>query len=227
MSKTRHYKSVLEMVRDVSEDRAFAETLERRVAQRQIVKSLFALRSSKGLSQKDLAQKLGCTQSRISKLETGDDDDLRIGDLDRYLTALGLDVCLLVTPRHRMAIAMVKHHALAIKRLLDRLADLARGDNQIARGVAGFFGEAFFNLVKMLQDSSSRLPKNEGERPYIQIELGEMEPEAPLNRNPEQASEESHEVSTDTGSRGKRKRGQNSFASVQSCVPTGNTRKEF
>jgi len=175
MGKAKRYRSVTEMVRDVSEEQSFADDLQRRVSRRQLVKHLFVLRSVRRLSQKDIAQRLGCSQSRVSKLEASDDDDLRLGDLHGYLKALDLDLSLVVASRNRTPVGLVKYHAFSIKRLLDRLAVLARADDKIAEGVAGFFGEAFFNLVRLLQDSARRLPKDQDDQPYIQIELCESD----------------------------------------------------
>jgi hypothetical protein len=47
----------------------------------------------------------------------------------------------------------VKYHALAIKRLLDHLADLAGDDESLSRGVLKAIGETWYNLAKMLEDS--------------------------------------------------------------------------
>ena len=88
----KRYKSVVEMTRDLSDDSSFADEVERTIAARRLVKTLLVLRACKGLSQKDIADKLGSTQSRISKLEASTDDALRIGDLRAYADALGLKV---------------------------------------------------------------------------------------------------------------------------------------
>ena len=176
MGNKKQYASVSELVRDLSEDRSFADEFERHVSQRRIVKDLFALRTTRGLSQKDIAEKLRCTQSRISKLENGNDDDLRLGDLRDYLDAIELSVNLVVTPKNDTAVNLVKHHAFCIREIMKRLTDLAQGDEKIAKGVADFHGEAFFNLVKMLGDSARQLPRRKDDRPYIQIELMGIEP---------------------------------------------------
>ena len=86
----KQYKSVAEMARRLARDKAFSDKLEKRIADRKIVKQLVALRSAKSLSQAEIAKAMGCTQSRISKLESGVDSDLRLGDLENYLDALGL-----------------------------------------------------------------------------------------------------------------------------------------
>ena len=92
----KQYKSVAEMARQVAKDKAFSDRLEKRLADRKIVKQLVALRSAKCMSQADIAKAIGCTQSKISKLESGLDIDLRLGDLEGYLDALGLASRLLV-----------------------------------------------------------------------------------------------------------------------------------
>jgi DNA-binding transcriptional regulator YiaG len=45
------------------------------------------MRVSKGLTQRQLAQAIGCSQGRISKLESGRDEDLRLQDLIDYTLA--------------------------------------------------------------------------------------------------------------------------------------------
>ena len=88
--------SVSQMVRETSDDPAFTESFEKRLEARKITKDLMILRAVHRLSQRDIAEKVGCTQSRISKLETTNDGDLRLGDLARYSDALGLRVKILL-----------------------------------------------------------------------------------------------------------------------------------
>ena len=90
LQKGKRYSSVPEMVRDLSMDKEFASSLEQTMAERNIIDLLMGLRTSKGLSQQDIAAAMGCTQSRISKLENGKDDDLCVGDFHAYTAALGL-----------------------------------------------------------------------------------------------------------------------------------------
>jgi transcriptional regulator with XRE-family HTH domain len=173
MSTKKRYTDVSELVRDLSEDQAATAALEQRLAQRQIVKQLMALRAVAGMSQKDIANKLNCTQSRISKLESGTDADLRFADFFGYAAALGLEAHIVVSKKGRTTVDEVKYHAFAIKRQLDHLAHLAMGDETIAAGVTRFFGEAAFNLINMLNDAATKLPQQP--RPLIEIiEVGQL-----------------------------------------------------
>lgn len=174
MSKaTKGYKNVRQMMNDLVGDDEVRESIEQRIGSRQIIKNLLALRAAQDRSQKDIAKHLGCTQSRVSKLESGVDDDLRLGDFHAYLAALGLDLTLVVTDaREDSVVRQVKFHAFRIKNLLNQLADLAKDDETIIDGVTKFFGESAFNLMKILAGRVKKLPRNgNGQGPYMKIEV--------------------------------------------------------
>ncbi len=150
-------RSSVEMVRDVVEDPAFADDLTRHLAERRLVRRLFALRCAQGLSQKDIAEKMGCTQGRVSKLEASRDDDLSLGDIRAYAAALGLTT-ILGLEGGPSAVARVKFHHACIMTAIDTLAKLALKDESIAKGIARFFGEAAFNFLAILEDATKKLP---------------------------------------------------------------------
>lgn len=171
----KKYSSVAEMVREVSEDTEFASDTARRLSQREIVKHLVALRCARGQSQGEIAGHMKCSQSRISKLEHGADEDLSIGDLAGYLDALGLESRVLITKRGWRAVDEVKYHAFSIKRVLDELADHAAGDDAHAIGVFKFFREAAWNLSRFFRESVEKLqlPAVETTSARICIEVDE------------------------------------------------------
>src|SRR5262249_25109742 len=97
-----------------------------------------------------------------------------IGDLAKYAAAVGLRLNIILDPKEASAVSRVKTLAFRIKHELDHLAGLAANDSNIARGIAGFFGEAFFTLVRMLQDSASKLPPcSEDGEPLISFTICE------------------------------------------------------
>ena len=114
MPKKKVYRSIPELVRDISGSSSFADGFESRLAERKIVKDLMVLRATQGLSQKDVALKFGCTQSRISKLESMTDSDLRIGDLSKYAEVLGLELRITFESTNRSPAAPVKKRDTAI-----------------------------------------------------------------------------------------------------------------
>jgi transcriptional regulator with XRE-family HTH domain len=185
----KRFTDVRQMVREMSEDQGFADDFSKRLAQRQIVKQMQALRAAAGMSQQDIAEKLQCTQGRVSKLERGTDADLRFSDFFAYADALGLDARLVISKKGRTAVDGVKYHAFAIKRLLDELAHLAMRDEVIANGVSRFYEEAAINLINMLNDSAEKLPQRSGGcRPLIEIEeIVEAETKEPCDGSSEKS----------------------------------------
>jgi len=171
----KQYASVSDVLRDVAPDNAFRAEFDQRIAARRLIKELLALRGARGLSQRNIADHIGCTQSRISKLENAKDADVRFGDLRAYADAVGCELAAQPMPREMEPVDKVKCHFHAIKEHMDDLAQLARLDEKIAGGVAAFFGECFLNFSLMLGDSARRLPPRSDALPYFRIEIGGIE----------------------------------------------------
>jgi transcriptional regulator with XRE-family HTH domain len=172
MAKKRQYTSVSDVLRDIAPDDKFGPEVDARIARRRLVKHLLALRAAKGLSQKDIADRLGCTQSRVSKLENGCDDDVRLRDLVAYCDALGLHCGIVLSGQHPTAVDQIKYHAFSIRTILQDLVDLVGQDQVMSTGVAKLHIETLVNLVRLVAESAEKLPNNpETEAPYIRIGL--------------------------------------------------------
>lgn len=161
MNKT--YRNIVDLVRDAGGDDSFSKDLASHLAARRIAHFLFGLRSAQGVSQQQMAQRLKCSQSRISKLENADDADWTLGELRQYLQALDRDVQVVVTPRHWRIVDQIKFHAATIRRCLERLVGLARSDKKIGRGVQSFHVEALYNLMTLVAESARNLPADASE----------------------------------------------------------------
>ncbi len=174
MSKEKKtgFRSVADLARSAfQDDTGFVEELEEELSSRQVVRALFAMRSARNVSQAEIAAQLKCTQSKVSKIENGVDADLSVGELEAYARALDCDVVLSFQKRHSTAVDRVKQHAFAIKQELDALARMAGNDSTLQKGVASFFGEAFFNIVRMISDSARSLPELNADRPHVRVSM--------------------------------------------------------
>ena len=167
----KQYKTVSELVHDIAPDDEFRAAFDARIADRALIKELLALRAARGLSQKDIAESIGCSQSRISKLENAKDADARLGDLRAYAAAVGCDLPAWPVSRDMKPTDKVKCHAFAIKKHMDDLAALAKSDEKITEGVARFFYDLFVNFTLMLGDSAKRLPRRSDDSPYFDLQL--------------------------------------------------------
>lgn len=152
--------SAMDLAKQVfGDDDPLVDELGERLEKTAVVRKLFALRCACRVSQQEIAEKLNCSQSVVSKLENGTDDGLTLGKLKAYASALGLDVSLVLRRRNTSSVDRIKHHAFAIKHELECLTELAQKDSSLAKGISEFFGEATFNLLRILLDNASNLPE--------------------------------------------------------------------
>ena len=77
-----------------------------------------------------------------------------MADLRGYASALDLSVTIMLTKKEGTLVDRLKFHAGSIKRLMERLARLAREDEKIRDGALSFCGEAAFNLLKIVLDAA-------------------------------------------------------------------------
>lgn len=125
MGKSKTYASVLEMMEGIQPDSELREEIAAEIESRKLVTRLVAIRVAKGLSQRDVADRMQCSQSRLSKLENTPDNNIKLGDLRRYAEAVGCDFAHGIIPDGPDTAEKIKSHALAIKKHLDDLATFA------------------------------------------------------------------------------------------------------
>ncbi|HZQ57971.1 MAG TPA: helix-turn-helix transcriptional regulator [Acidimicrobiales bacterium] len=75
----------------------FREMSQRR---QELASDLVAARVAAGLSQTEVAARMGTSQSAVARLESGD-ADIRLSTLERYAAALGRDLGWSLRPRGR------------------------------------------------------------------------------------------------------------------------------
>lgn len=119
-----------------------------RAKDRILLDSLIAFRIKRGLSQKDVAQRMQCTQSRISKFENGLDSTTTIGDLRAYAQAIGQDISLLLVRKQTKLADLVKVHTLMIRKAFDKLLSLAADDHTLKTGTKHLAMEVLFENLK-------------------------------------------------------------------------------
>lgn len=178
----RQFKSVVEMVRSISDLSGTAELIQEKVAARAIVSKLIALRLKKDLSQGDIAQEMNCTQSRVSKLENGVDNDLTIADIGAYLKALGMKMGVLFHNDSDSLMERVKLHAYQIVDCLQTISSLSNGDESMEQAAVQAHLDTIVNLTRFVATSVATIPSVNQELKRIvghsKKGKGKKEPEA-------------------------------------------------
>ena len=156
-STGKRYTSVRDMVAGEQLGQEVAGKLEHLQRATSLCAQLAHIRINAGLTQKELADKVGVTQGCISKWESGQDDNLELRVLRYYAQATGhrFGVSVGRQPTH---VEAIKNAAFVMKHHLSALAALAHKDSEIDRHIQKFFSEAFFNIMQILSEAKLELP---------------------------------------------------------------------
>ena len=169
----KKFKTVEAMTKALAGDDAFAADVADTLRSQRLVRELFALRCAAGLTQSQLAEKLGWSQSQVSRLEHDEDRNVTVGELEAYAGALGLAPTLVLGATSEQRVEAIKWHAREIHRMLAELANLADRDQSMVAGVADFCFEAFMSLNAALANVVSKLPRKPNGKPHVEIKLFE------------------------------------------------------
>ena len=94
---------------------AFQAQVEEALAAINVAQDLVALRESRGLSQVQLADRLGVTQSAIAQLESAQPKNVELRTLVRVATALGAHVDVSIRPGRQAEAKSRRHERLKAK----------------------------------------------------------------------------------------------------------------
>ena len=156
---TEKMRNTQELLNDLVKDTpTLAKKMHDSRKSNRLICDLIRLRAASGLTQTAMAEKMGCGQSRISKLEHGTDEDITLGELDAYLRALDKHLYMAVFSSELNASSMIKYHTCAIRKELENLIRLAEADQKIAKGIDSFSMDLFYVFCKMLDELSAKLP---------------------------------------------------------------------
>jgi transcriptional regulator with XRE-family HTH domain len=134
----KRYRKTSEMLEDIGASQESIDSVKE--VEAQIALPLLAgLRVSKKLTQKELAQAIGCSQGRISKLETARDEELRLQDFVNYTRATNQEVW--ITIGSSTIAQHIKLLTRALRQAFEELTILAGEDEQIRKGVDDFLDE--------------------------------------------------------------------------------------
>jgi transcriptional regulator with XRE-family HTH domain len=142
----------------LADDDEAAQRVESELAKNKLVRTLVRHRLRKDLTQKQVAEAMGCGPSKISKLESGDDESLKWGDIVRYAEAVDAKLNLMVSDEQLPVADQIKHHVLLIHERLEelkRLAERVPHDESIVSKIDEFYGQVLFNFLLRFGDSYS------------------------------------------------------------------------
>lgn len=156
----RRYASVAELMRIEGVSPEVQSKYDDINNETRIVQQLARLRQQSGLTQEEMAKRLDVSQSAVSKLESGRDEELTIAQIREYAKASGERICVIFGKPHTHVEA-VKLCADGMRHHLSSLAGLAHNGEEMEKEIRAFFGEAFFNILNILAGCQNEMPNSE------------------------------------------------------------------
>jgi len=165
----RKYTSVDALLRGEELSQELRTKVSELRSETRVVLQLAKLRQLSGITQEDMAKHLGVTQSAVSKLETGRDEEVTLREIREYARVTDQRISVMFG-KPLTHVEAVKLSANCLKERLEALAKIANQNQEFQNEIKGFFGEAFFNLFNILASCSSLLPVGENDV-EIKIEI--------------------------------------------------------
>ncbi len=134
--------------------------IDKEVRRGNLVTCLLERRISKGKTQEQVAETMGCDSSKISRMESGNDATLKWRDIVAYLNSLGIGLTLCFEDTSLPVAQRIKESVFRIHDDLQLLAKLAKQvgkDDEISQKIQQFYGEVLFNFLVKFKDSHDML----------------------------------------------------------------------
>ena len=128
------------------------------LARSQLIDWLVMERCKHNLSQTDVAKRMGVSVSKISRLEDACDDDLRLGDLKDYASAIDVKMSMFFSDEKLPIADRVKHCVFRVSEMLQHLTELAAEsleDKSLHDEIVRFQGEVLFNFLRQYAQSGA------------------------------------------------------------------------
>lgn len=132
-----------------------------RIKARQLVKLLTAARVKHDLTQKEIAARMGCSESKVCRMEGATDADLNFGDVVSYACAAGLSMSVLFDDSTLPNATRIKHCVYKIASMLKHLTELAKEedeDDTIKNAINRFQVEVLMNFLIKYHESGAAIP---------------------------------------------------------------------
>lgn len=159
MSTTR-FKNVADAAAQLAGDPEMSNRVTEEIERNELVSALLENRIAKGLTQENIASVMGVDASTVSRIESGNDRQLKWSDIAGYAGALKLRMNILLDDPSWPAAERIKQCVFKIHDDLESLVSLAHtvgGDEGITRGIDRFYKDVLFNFLVRYKGSYDKL----------------------------------------------------------------------
>ena len=179
MDKKEVYKSVSDLYAQYAEPEE-KKRFEEHLNSRKLAKALFALRCKSGKTQKEIAEKIGTTQSKISKIEHAKDCDLAIGEILDYCKAIDIQLNIGFTHAGFSLVNKVKFHWFEIQKSIQEIQKISKGDDAMEKAAQSFTLEAAYNISNGLLGCLEHIMAKNTDEDFLTVSVSERDQELTL-----------------------------------------------
>ena len=154
------FDNVADAAAQLAGDPSVAAAVKTEIGYNTVVTALLTMRVAKGLTQEQIAESMGCDASKVSRLESGSDRQLKWTDIVAYAKALRVDISVMFDDSGLPAGQRIKHCVFRIDEDLKKLACLAEkvgGGDEISREIDRFYKQVLFNFLVRFKENSEKL----------------------------------------------------------------------
>ena len=161
MNRKNEERAVEGLTKKLGCERETAKLVFERMRARPLVKILTATRVKHDLTQKEVAARMGCSESKVCRMESAIDADLSFGDILAYAKAVDLNLSLFFDDSTLPNATRIKHCVSEIASMLKHLTELAREDDEddtMRNAINRFQVEVLMNFLIKYKESGAAIP---------------------------------------------------------------------
>jgi transcriptional regulator with XRE-family HTH domain len=155
-----NFKSAAEAAAHLADNPEMGRVADAEIRGGALVSALLSMRIAKGIKQEEIAASMKCDASTISRIESGNDRQLKWSDIVGYVNALNVQMSIMFDDDSLPAAARIKQCVFKIDDDLKRLAQMAQqfdGDEKIGEKINRFYREVLFNFLKRFGQNQETL----------------------------------------------------------------------
>ena len=157
---SKRYSRVIDLVRDIHKDSPeFVKEVEERIEAMDIGYSLASARSQNGVSESEMAKRLGCDEAKIWAMEYARNDSVKVGDMIDYAKALDTNFFLRVVGRDDTVVDEIQFYAFELQ---SKVAEFNKSSESSDRPFLEITSIAVQSLVEMISRVVKRRRQDEG-----------------------------------------------------------------
>ena len=169
----KDFTNVAQLIEEMNIPKSAKTDIQHHIQHRKIALKLTQMRIERKISQQEMARRCRWSQSRISKMESKPDKDIKLGDLLTYSQALKTSLELHINTEEKNLSEKMIMHIKCLETLLKQLKETCQGDQEMEQAANHFHEECLRNILRIMKRHHVNTETHE--RPELSVVITEEE----------------------------------------------------